>query len=122
MCAHPASRSAGALVELGGDGVVACRPCPYNLFNDQADVAANRLAFAFTAGCAAFCDLGFSLADKGCAGLGRELPHTTHARHIPSQVEIVRLGGSGRFSNDRRQMEGGGIEHCKLSVQQIDQF
>jgi hypothetical protein len=34
----------------------------------------------------------------------------------------VRSGRSSRFSNDRRQVEGGGINHSKLPVQYIDQL
>ena len=63
-----------------------------------------------------------ALRNEGRAGVGRELPHTAYARHILGQVEIVRTDRSGRFRNARRQMEGGGVEHRKLSVQQIDQL
>jgi len=61
------------------------------------------------------------LGDEGRVGIGREIAHTAPARHILGQVEIVRTRRPGRFRNRRRQTEGGGIEHSKLSVQQIDQ-
>ena len=63
-----------------------------------------------------------ALGDKRCAGIGGELPHTPRACHILCQVEIVRTGRSSRFRDERRQMEGGGIEHGKLPVQQLDQL
>ena len=61
-----------------------------------------------------------ALRNEGCAGIGDKLSDTTHARNILCQVEIVRTGCSGRFSNDHRQVEGGGVEHGKLPIQQMD--
>ncbi len=63
-----------------------------------------------------------ALGNEGDAGVGRELLDAARARHVLGEVEIVRARGAGRFRNARRQMERGGIEHRKLSVEQIDQL
>ena len=63
-----------------------------------------------------------ALRDEGSVSIGGELPHTARAHHILRQVEIMGTGRSGRFRDALRQMEGGGIEHGKLAVQQIDQL
>ncbi len=47
--------------------------------------------------------------------------HAARARDVLGQVEIVGTGRARRFGDDRGEMEGGGIEHRELAVQQIDQ-
>ena len=57
-----------------------------------------------------------ALGDEGYFGIGRQLSHAAHARHILGQIEIVY-----RFGNDRRQIKRGCIGAQQIALARNDQ-